>query len=247
MDDRLAGAKPWIKGGYVLTVADLELWASVSALYVLLSVAVAHLPFVGDLILVLYTPAVIAGVLKEASHPHPTIGLLGRIRDVFVGPLRDHKLALPVMSVATVLLGASVLLSLIALIFGVEGFSLAQLFAHRGPTGSLFTGILLLIFWGLHISLMMTALYVLAAVVLGSLGPVKAFEQTLGLWRGKALVIATLGTVFVLPLILASYSYPWVYFAVLLATSIPLILAVYGSYDAFARSPRRPASATRRP
>lgn len=238
MDEGLSAAKLWIKGGYALTVAEWELWAAISALYLLLAVALTHLPFVGDVLLVLWTPTVIAGVLKEASHPRPTLGLLIRARDVFVGALRDHNLALPVMSVATVLLGASVFLSLIAMIFGVGGFSLAQLFTHRGPTGSLFTAILLLIFWGLRVSLTMTALYVLAAIVLGSLSPLKALERTLDLWQAETLVIATLGAVFVLPLILASYASPWVYFGVLLITSVPLTLAVYGSYDAFTRRER---------
>ncbi|MHB1671725.1 MAG: hypothetical protein ACYCVM_06760, partial [Acidiferrobacter sp.] len=167
MDKELSQAGPWIKGAYALATGNILLWGSTTVLYLLIAMIVSDLPFMGGVLLILFTPVVTAGVLREAAHPrtasdHPGDSLR-RIRDIFVGALRDRTLALPVMSAATILLGAWVFSTVLAMICGIDGPSLGQMFAHRDLLGRLFTGVLLLLFWGLQVALVITMLYVLAA------------------------------------------------------------------------------------
>lgn len=238
MDKDLSRAGPWITGAYALTAADLGLWVGTTAAYLSVAAVVSDLPLAGEVLLVLFTPAIVAGILREAARPG-AVGHYGRrARNVFVGILRDPGLALPVMSVATILLGAWVFLTVLAMILGVDGASLGAMFAHRDLLARIFTGLLLAFFWGLRVALIMTALYVLAATVRGGARPVDALEQTLALWRQQPLTIASLGVVFVAPLTVASYLGPWIYGLVALVTFIPLTLAVYLSYESLsARDP----------
>lgn len=230
MDKDLSQAGPWIKGAYALAIADLRLWGGVTLAYLAAAAIVSELPFVGDVLLVLFTPALVVGVLREAR-ARPSGDYWRRGRDIFGGALRDPDLALPVMGVAAILLGAWVFLTVLAMIGGVDGRSLGQMFAYRGVLAGLLTGILLLVFWGLQVALVMTALYVLAAMALADARPLDALEHTLALWRARPAPIVVLGTVFVLPLILASYSGPWIHAVVALMTLVPLTLAVYLSYE----------------
>ena len=231
MDKDLSQAGPWITGAYALTTADLLLWAGTTVAYLAVAAIVSDLPLAGEVLVVLFTPVIAAGVLREAARPDATGDYARRARDIFVGILRDPALALPVMSVATILLGAWVSLTVLAMILGVDGASLGALFAHRDLLARIFTGVLLAIFWGLRVALIMTALYVLAATVLGAARPLEALEQTLALWRKQPLTIASLGVAFVVPLILATYLGPWIRTLVALVTVIPLTLAVYLSYE----------------
>ena len=231
MDKDLSQAGPWITGAYALTTADLMLWAGTTVAYLAVAAVVSDLPLAGEVLVVLFTPVIAAGVLREAARPDATGDYARRARDIFVGILRDPALALPVMSVATILLGAWVSLTVLAMILGVDGASLGAMFAHRDLLARIFTGVLLAIFWGLRVALVMTALYVLAATVLGAARPLEALEQTLALWRKQPLTIASLGVAFVVPLILATYLGPWIRTLVALVTVIPLTLAVYLSYE----------------
>ena len=232
MDKDLSRAGAWIKNAYALAVSQPVLWIEISILYLALVALVSGLPFVGDVLLVLWTPITIAGILKEALDPHPTKPLLRHAVNVFFGILRDRELVLPVMSAATILLGAWVFLSVIAMLFGVDSFSLVRLFAHRGLIADTFTAILLAIFWALQVGIVMTTLYVLAGIVLSTLKPTDALEQAVGLWRTHPLPIGALGGLLVLPLVLVSYCQPWVQALVTIATLVPLTLAVYISYNA---------------
>ncbi len=239
MDKGLLQAGAWIKGAYALVAADSLLWGGTTALYLLIAAIVLDLPFMGGVLLILFTPVVIAGVLREAAHPDVAGNSSKRIRDIFVGALRDRALALPVMSTGTILLGAWVFLTVLAMVGGIDGRSLGLIFAHRDLLGRVFTGLLLLIFWGLQVMLAVTVLYVLAAIVLGAARPMEALEHTLALWRERPLALTTLGATFVLPLIVAFYWGPWVRALVALVTLVPLTLAVSLSYRAFKATDRR--------
>ena len=237
----LARVGPWIKNAYALTFSNLSLWTGVTILYLVLVALVSGLPFVGTVLLVFFTPVIAAGALKEAANPHPTKTLFARATDILLGVLRDRELSLAVMSVATILLGAWVFLSVVAMLFGVDSFSLIQLFAHRSPVAGAFTAILLLIFWGLQVGLVMTALYVLAGIVLSAQKPVDALEHTIRLWRTHTTPIGVLGSLLVLPLIIASYSRPWIQTLVAIATLVPLTLAIYISYGTLPMGASKPS------
>lgn len=230
MNTNSAHVTTWVRSAYALAFSSIVWWAGITALYLILATLVLGLPFVGGVLLVFLTPAVIAGVLKEAANPRPATSPLLRLADVFIGALRDRELALSVMSVATILLGAWVFLSVVAMILGIGSLTLPGLFAHRGLVGAGFTALLLLIFWGLQVGLVTTALYVLAGIVLGALKPIDALERTVALWRAHPAPLGALGLVLVLPLILAFYGEPWVRIVVAVVTLVPLTLAVYVSY-----------------
>ncbi len=240
MDKDLSQAWAWIMGAYALTAADLVLWAGITAAYLAMAAAVSDLPLAGGVLLIFLTPIVVAGVLREAAHPRAAGGgYARRARQIFVGVLRDPDLALPVMSVATILLGAWVFLTVVAMVLGVDAASLESMFAHRDLLARVFTGVLLAIFWGLEAALIMTALYVLAATVLGASRPLDALEQTFALWRRQPLTIAGLGAAFVLPLILASYFGPWIHILAAFVIFVPLTLAVYLSHESWQTSKPR--------
>lgn len=246
MDKELSRTGTWIKGAYACAAANSLLWGGVTVLYLAMATLILDPPFVGSVLLILITPVVVAGILREAAHPEAAGGYPKRIRNIFVGALRDPALALPVMSVATILLGAWVFLTVLAMIFGIDGLSLGQMFAHRDLPARLFTGLLLLVFWGLQVALVITMLYVLAAIVLSDARPLEALEHTLALWRGRPLALATLGAAFVLPLILAFYQGPWIRALVALVTLVPLALAVYLSYGPLASGARYEAPLARK-
>lgn len=230
MDTYNINVATWIRSAYVLALSSIAWWAGITILYIALAALILGLPFVGGVFLVFLTPAVIAGVLKEVADPRPAKSPAARAASVFMGALRDRHLALSVMSVATILLGAWVFLSVVAMMLGIGSLTLSGLFAHRGVVAAGFTILLLLIFWGLQVGLVTTALYVLAGVVLSALTPVDALERTVSLWRAHPIPLAALGLVLVLPLILAFYGEPWIRIVVAVVTLIPLILAVYVSY-----------------
>ena len=237
MDKDIMNVAAWVKNAYALAFSSIVWWTGITALYLTLATLILGLPFVGGVLLVFLTPAVIAGVLREAASPRPPLkSPLVRAADVFIGALRDRDLALSVMSVATILLGAWVFLSVVAMVLGVDGLTLAGLFAHRGALAASFTAVLLLIFWGLQVGLVTTALYVLAGVVLSALKPVDALERTVALWRTHPIPIGALGLLLVLPLILAFYGEPWIRIVVATVTLIPLTLVVYISYKGLEKS-----------
>ncbi len=230
MDKDIVNVTAWVKNAYTLAFSHIVWWAGITALYLTLAALILGLPFVGGVLLVFLTPAVIAGVLKEAATPHPIKSPLVRAADVFTGALRDRNLALPVMSVATILLGAWVFLSVVAMVLGVDGLTLSGLFAHRDTVGAGFTAVLLLAFWSLQVGLVTTVLYVLAGVVLDALKPVDALERTVALWRAHPVPIGVLGLILAFPLILAFYGEPWIRIVVATVTLVPFTLAVYVSY-----------------
>lgn len=246
-NNKLAHAGPWIAGAYMRTLSDIGLWAAITALYLLLIKLFSHLPFAGVVLLVWVSPVIAAGAFGEAAGHNQTKSLSRRLIDVFFGVLGDRSLALPVMSVATVLLGAWVFLRVIAMIFGVDGVSLSQLFTHRDLVASAFTGILLLIFWTLQVGLVMTALYVVAGIMLSKLAALDALERTFTLLRHHPLPIALTGGLMVLPLVLGFYGPSWVWELIVIAVLAPLTLTVYLSYNAMidtAPSPLRSSEGT---
>jgi len=231
MNDSPVSAGPWIREAYALAASDLLFWGITSTCYVALGTLALRIPFIGHVLLIFLTPLVIAGALKEAQKPQPEQGLMRRLRHVVSGVLRDHNLALSVMIIATVDLGAWVFLTVLALLFGVDSSSLAQLFAMKSLGPALFSGVLLLLFWCLQIALSLTTLYILAAITLSGLKPLDALEYAVGVWRKAPLLLTGFGAAFVLPLILASYSYAWLPVLIAQLTLIPLTLAIYVSYD----------------
>ncbi len=226
MNKDVSQALTGIARAYGLMAADAVFWSGVTVLYLGWAAILLRLPFVGEVLLVLVTPAAAAGVLREADTPRPGRPFWPRAGQVLVGALRDHDLALPVMSVATIALGAWVFVTVLAMILGIDGLTLSGIFAYRTPVARLFTGLLLLLFWATETGLVMTALYVLAGIVRGGLRPVAALEYALDRWREQPVLIALQGALLVLPLILAFYAGAWLSAAVAFATLIPLNLAV---------------------
>ncbi len=229
MDRGLSGSGPWIREAYTLTGADFSLWLRLTVFYVIFAALVSQLPLAGDVLLIVLTPAIIAGAFRESAQPSAKTPTL-RLRNVCFGALRDPALRLPVLSVATILLGAWVFVTVLAMVFGIDSYALGPLFAHRTLAANLFAGLLLILFWALEIGLIMTTLYVLAAIVLSALQPMEALERTLALWRDHPFVLAGPGGLMVLPLILSFYFPSWVRAVVALVTLAPLVLAVFASY-----------------
>jgi hypothetical protein len=61
----------WLARGPALLGKDRALWVSMALLYALLAVALTLVPFVGDVLLVLFTPLLLAGALEAAHALHP--------------------------------------------------------------------------------------------------------------------------------------------------------------------------------
>src|SRR5512139_3415299 len=113
----------WLQRGWQLLHTEPRLWLAMAAVYLALAVVLELIPFIGRLILVLFTPLMLLGALPVAAAPADG-GLGGHLRylrellgtgaqRLFDGARDDEKL-MPIMVVSTLVLGALVLIQILA-------------------------------------------------------------------------------------------------------------------------------------
>lgn len=170
----------WVKHGVTLFRKEPKLWLAMAFLYLVLAVALEQIPFIGWLVLALFTPTLMLGALPVAaaldgpglpasavpvlSAPYNPRAWLLYLRNLFNQALNrllqgfasEDKL-LPIMVISTLLLGGLVVIRILAQLLKVGSASLPTLLSGGvGPT------IWLPMLLGLAVILALEALLVMA-------------------------------------------------------------------------------------
>lgn len=172
----------WLQRGWLLLHAEPRLWLAMAAVYLALALVLELIPFIGRLILVLFTPLMLLGALPVAAAlagkglPAKAVpaapaegGLGGRLRHLrellgtgaqrlFDGARDDEKL-MPVMVVSTLVLGALVLIQILAQLLKANPGALADTLASGVSSSVWITAVL-----GVAIVLAFDVLLVLAVL-----------------------------------------------------------------------------------
>ncbi|MDA8361738.1 MAG: hypothetical protein M0Z44_07070 [Gammaproteobacteria bacterium] len=217
----------WLKGTREQMLGDWPLWLAVTLLYLTICVVVARVPFVGPVLIALYTPLVIMGILGSSARAAQPLG--GRLAAILWGPLRAGWRAWPALLAAAYVLGAWMLTTVLAMLFGIDALSFHTLFAYQSDLGSLLVGTELLMFWILRSAVAVTAILFLAGSVVDGLPAQAALEHALGLWTRapRPMLALALG---VWPALVASYLPLSVLIVVTGVTLVPLVLLIGHGY-----------------
>lgn len=238
--DRTSGyCWEWIRAGYAQTTHDLRFWATATLFYLAGSAVFMRLAFVGPILLVFYSPVVVAGVLRAAPAVRRT-----PLTALFWGALRAPARARPVMIAATVILGAWAFLTIVGMLLGVGGPSLTGLFIGHSGGGRAAIAVALIILWALRAALVVSAIYLLAGIVGDRLTPVDALEQTATFWSRQPAAISALAGCLVLPMVVAAYLPGMMFAAVVFVLGAPSLLATAASHRALRAAPTLPQTAT---
>lgn len=209
----------WINCGWHMVRHDRELWLGMAVIYLLLAYLLRLIPFMGDLVLVLLTPLLLAGALltaraREARHAGiappgsaPAAGAPWRryLDDYLRLPARhlfqifrhEDKIVAAVL-VAILTLGL-VMLAKIAeyLLVGgsaLAGLNPAELAAAARPA----TLLGLLVATTLYVALTMGLFYLVPLTMLGDMPPMAAIAESFSACVRNALPLALFTTAFFL-------------------------------------------------
>ncbi|MDA8389444.1 MAG: hypothetical protein M0Z76_01700 [Gammaproteobacteria bacterium] len=218
----------WLEGAMGQIAGDWLLWLAVTVIYLAACVVIARLPFVGPVLIALYTPIVIAGILRAPARTAEP--LAGRVAAVLWGPLRTAgRPAWPTLFAAAYVLGAWMLTTVLEMFCNLDALSFHALFAYQGGVGDVFVGGELLIFWMLRSAVAITAMMFVAGVALDGLSPQAALEHALRLWvRARRLMLAM--AVGVWPALVAAYLPTEALVLAAGLTLVPLVLLVGNGY-----------------
>ncbi len=192
----------WVKQGMVLFYREPVLWLAMAFVYLSMAILLSQIPFIGWLILVLFTPLCMLGALPVAqaqagaglpanARPAPPAarGLRHRtnyLRDLlkhaarrlFNGFREEDKL-LPIMVISTLLLGGVVIINILAQLLKVGGAALpAMLAGSVGPTVWVTALIGLVVVLSLEALLLMAFLYSVPLILFRREHPLPSIEQS---------------------------------------------------------------------
>lgn len=217
----MSQARSWLSDGWRLFKKAPALWLSMAILYLAGAVVLDQIPFVGILIVVLLTPILAAGPLALAAElaqgrsppSWPTEGGIGdRIKTLFGRGLRqllygaaDSERLLSLMVIATLVLGATVVVQVLAEMLKVGGAALPAFVAGSvGPSIWVPALISLALVLLLKLVLTFVMLYAVQLVIVEGHSPLTALEYGVNACIGSALPLLGIGVVLVLPLIIAA-------------------------------------------
>jgi hypothetical protein len=187
----------WVKSGVGLVRKQPALWLAMAFVYLALAILLGQIPFVGWLILVLFTPLCMLGALPVAQAlagpglpanavpaPHEFRSWWHYLRDLltraatrlFQGFSDEDKL-LPIMVISTLLLGGVVVIKILAQLLKVGGAALpAMLAGSIGPTVWITALIGLLVVLSLEALLLMAFLYTVPLILFRREHPLPSIE-----------------------------------------------------------------------
>jgi len=192
----------WIKRGGALFWQQPALWLGMSFVYLVIALALGAIPFIGWLILVLFTPVLMFGALSIAHalagpglppETPPTIpagGMLNawalRVREYFLRAARrlfagfaDEEKMMPIMVISTLLLGGVVMVKILAQLLKVGGAALpAMLSGSIGPALWLTALLGLLVIVSLEALLLMAFLYTVPLIAFHRDHPLPSIEKS---------------------------------------------------------------------
>lgn len=245
----LAQAAAWIACGWRLIRERKAPWFRMSALYLVLAFLLKRIPFMGDLLLILITPMLLAGVVWGRAHEHradepsadgraPTwseVWLRRPARELGLIFSRTDK-AFPSVLLGVITLGLAMLVKIVGDLV-VGGSMVSGLTAARLDAPQITTVLGMLVVAGLYLVLAMGLFYSVPLTVLANRQPLTAVAESFSLcWRHAAPVAALVTPFFaVYLLIVAGFAFAPEWGYLLMATAgwlaLPVLVAsVYCSY-----------------
>jgi len=190
----------WVKRGVVQFRQEPVLWLAMAFVYLVMAILLSQIPFIGWLILVLFTPLCMLGALPVAqaqdvsglpANALPTppaarefrpwvnylrVLLTHAARRLFNGFTEEDKL-LPIMVISTLLLGGVVIINILAQLLKVGGAALpAMLAGSVGPTVWVTALIGLMVVLSLETLLLMAFLYTVPLILFRREHPLPSIE-----------------------------------------------------------------------
>lgn len=192
----------WIKQGGMLFLKQPALWLGMSFVYLTIALILDAIPFIGWLILVLFTPVLMFGALSIAHAlagpglpPEPPLVIpaesklnawalrvgeyfLRAGRRLFAGFAEEEKM-MPIMVISTLLLGGVVMIKILAQLLKVGGAALpAMLSGSIGPAVWLTALLGLLVIVSLEALLLMAFLYTVPLIAFHRDHPLPSIEKS---------------------------------------------------------------------
>ncbi len=239
-------SKAWIGCGWQLFFKHRALWLAMSAIYVALAMLLMQLPFVGPLLLVLLTPALAAGAFmtsreleteksapaaRGASFKDRVQALFGRALNQLLRVFSEPDKVLSIMVIATLTLGAAVVVQVLAQLLHANTDSWPAL-VDGGVAVTIWLPWLLRLAFiiALKLVLALIMLYAVHQVVIGLQSPLAALENSVNACAGNAAPLSAVALVLVLPLIIAT-EFGGVTLGVIGLLILPVLLtSIYCSY-----------------
>ncbi len=239
----------WIAAGWRLFQKDRGLWLAMAFVYLVITIAFDQIPFIGYLLLVLITPIFAAGALLASSEldaepiSRPNLALNNfpgwkdNLKRLFARALKqlfrlfyDPERTLAVMVVATLALGAAVIIQVLAQFLKVGGSALPAMAA--GSVGARIwvpALISLFIVWLLKLILIFSTLYAVYRIAVNNEAPLAALEMSVKTCAKNPFSLAIVAGILLIPLMLLAYlGYIALLVSGLLALPV-LITSVYAS------------------
>jgi hypothetical protein len=192
----------WVRRGIALFRMQPTLWLAMAFVYLAMAILLGQIPFIGWLVLVLFTPLFMLGALPVAQAlagaglpasavPVPPAGrdvrawarylqdLLTRAaRRLFQGFSNEDKM-LPIMVISTLLLGGVVVVKILAQLLKVGGAALpAMLSGSVGPSVWITALIGLVVVLSLETLLLMAFLYTVPLILFRREHPLPSIEMS---------------------------------------------------------------------
>jgi hypothetical protein len=192
----------WIVRGVALFRTEPTLWLAMAFVYLVMAITLSQIPFIGWLILVLFTPLLMLGALSVAqalagpglpANDVPTAPsgrdvrawanylrdlLTQAARRLFQGFSNEDRL-LPVMVISVLLLGGVVVISILAQLLKVGGAALPAMFSGSvGPTVWVTALIGLVVVLSLETLLLMAFLYSVPLILFRREHPLPSIEMS---------------------------------------------------------------------
>ena len=236
--------RDWLARGWRLVTLDLPTWLMMSGLYLLFASMLNWLPFVGYLVLVLLTPMLVAGAALHAAEVDS--GETTRLKNAGVAALKeraaraagkllqifnDADRTLAVMVVATLTLGAIVLIQILAQLLKVGGAALPAML-KGGVGASIWVPALLalIVVWLAKLIVLIAAVCAVYFIVLHRDSPLTAMERSINACGANILPLLMAMLPLLVPLIVAAYVH-WLITVVLGLIVLPwVITSLYVAY-----------------
>jgi uncharacterized membrane protein len=212
----------WLQRGWQLLRAEPRLWLAMAAVYLALAVVLELIPFIGRLILVLFTPLMLLGALPVAAAlagkglPARSLpatpaggGLGGRLhylralfgtgaQRLFDGVRDDEKL-MPIMVVSTLVLGGLVLIQILAQLLKANPAALADTLASGVSSSVWISAVLgMVIVLALDVLLVLAVLYAVPLILFRGDHPLPAIAASFRAATANLGAVALFGGTFVI-------------------------------------------------
>lgn len=247
----------WVKHGMLLFRKEPVLWLSMAFVYLAMAILLSQIPFIGWLILVLFTPLCMLGALPVAQAqdgpglpantvPTPPAArafrpwvdylrdLLARAARRLLNGFAEEDKLLPIMVISTLLLGGVVVINILAQLLKVGGAALpAMLAGSVGPSVWITALIGLVVVLGLESLLLMAFLYTVPLILFRREHPLPSIELSFTGALNNLGAFAVFISVFavaseVVRVLFLLFVFPFDYLTVLLAGLVALPVFIAG-------------------